>query len=280
MGVQMEMEWARVDRDGVQVRVRIHSSPAFSLSLRFGAAAHTVEAVTYCPPALVPPSCGFALALVLVPPPPSSSSPPAFPLPPLRGTGRAGFELQRHPYVLAHSQRWRSAGAGTGVARAHPPLPIALPPRTHLSSLNAYAYTRVIGAGGRCGLGCLHVHMERTTLLYSHSHGSSCDQGKVSVHMRTSVAAPSYVDAEGALRRSGYHFVFGCALARRGGGDGELARVCCECAVIVPSPSLALALLGLSVSFSSNSDRSLCSAPSHACPAHPHTHGHRAQRDK
>jgi hypothetical protein len=41
-----------------------------------------------------------------------------------------------------------------------------------------------------------------------------------------------------ALRGSGYTFGFGCALVHRGGGDGELARVRCECAYILPSPPL------------------------------------------
>ncbi|KAJ7817209.1 hypothetical protein B0H13DRAFT_2458441, partial [Mycena leptocephala] len=136
----------RLDGDGGQVRVRIHPSPTLSLTLRFGVAVHTVEAVTYCHPlSHRPPSA----SLLLSPPSPSPCSlipTLAFPSLPLCGTGRAGFELQRYPYVLAHSQRWRSAGVGTGAARAHPPLPIVLPPHTHLSSLDAYAYARVVEA--------------------------------------------------------------------------------------------------------------------------------------
>ncbi|KAJ7854224.1 hypothetical protein B0H13DRAFT_2579087 [Mycena leptocephala] len=173
------------DEDGLGARPWRRSA----VSLRFGAAAHAVEAVTYCPPALIPPSFVFALALALVPAFAHTlalplSLVPVMPASTWRGMGRADLKLRWYTYALAHSQRWRSAsaGAGAGVARAHPSPhrpPPHPPPRVRPAQ---YAYVLRLGRG--------HAEGEREPSA------------------RT-------------LRGSGYTFVFGCALARRGGGDGD-----------------------------------------------------------
>ncbi|KAJ7870705.1 hypothetical protein B0H13DRAFT_1896058 [Mycena leptocephala] len=134
-------------------------------------------------------------------PPPYSSPPSRSPSPLLCGTGRAGFELERYPCVLAHSQQWRSTGAGTGVARAHPPLPIVLPPRTHLSSLDAYAYARVVEAERRV----YHILIVLALAL---------------------VIELSKRGVRRTLRGSGYHFGLDphSRVAGGGAGDGEFER--------------------------------------------------------
>ncbi|KAJ7853002.1 hypothetical protein B0H13DRAFT_2359233 [Mycena leptocephala] len=116
MGTQMEMEWARVDRDGVQVRVCMYPSLTLRRILWFGI-------LSFCPPA-------FAFArsrprsrlrphprphLLLVPA-------LAFPSPPLCDTARTGSKLHQCAYALAPSRRWRSAGA----VRAPPSLTFLL----------------------------------------------------------------------------------------------------------------------------------------------------------
>jgi hypothetical protein len=73
----------------------------------------------------------------------------------------------------------------------------------------------------------------------SHSHGSSCDRSGVSVRIAAGVAFFFLRGYRGrTLRRFGYTFVFGCALARRGGGDGEFVWVRCGHAHILPAPPL------------------------------------------
>ncbi|KAJ7874110.1 hypothetical protein B0H13DRAFT_2551831 [Mycena leptocephala] len=148
------------DEDGLGA----HRWRRSAVSLRFGAAAHAVEAVTYCLPALIPPSFVFALALALVPAfacilAPTLSLVSVMPASTWCGVGRAAAVLR---------------------VRAHP-LPQRPPPhhpsRAHLSSLDAYGYARA-------------VELER-----------GAGSGWVSVCMRTGVAASSYADTEGERER-------------------------------------------------------------------------------
>ncbi|KAJ7816995.1 hypothetical protein B0H13DRAFT_2459180 [Mycena leptocephala] len=125
------------------LRVHIHPSPALRLSLRFGAAAHAVKAVTYCPPALIPPSFVFALALALVPAfacilAPTLSLVSVMPASTWCGVGRAAAVLRVRAHPLPHRP------------------PPHHPSRAHLSSLDAYGYARAVELERGAGSG-VHV---------------------------------------------------------------------------------------------------------------------------
>ncbi|KAJ7819154.1 hypothetical protein B0H13DRAFT_2453583 [Mycena leptocephala] len=133
------------DEDGLGARRWRRSA----VSLRFGAAAHAAEAVTYCPPALIPPSFVFALALALVPAfacilAPTLSLVSVMPASTWCGVGRAAVVLRVRAHPLPHRP------------------PPHHPSRAHLSSLDAYGYARAVELDRGAGSG---VHVYASTFV-------------------------------------------------------------------------------------------------------------------
>jgi hypothetical protein len=190
----------RLDGDGgVWLRVCVHSSLTLRLGLRLGT-------LSFCPPTFA-----FALALALVPAfartlAPTLSLVPVMPASTWYGMGRASLELWWYAHAPAHSQRWKSAGAGTGAARAHPPLPIALPPRTHLSSLDAYANARVVELGRGADSGVYEGVWSAPCTRPRARAGCPCIRAGVPIFFLHGYGGRT-------LHGSGYTFAFGCALA-------------------------------------------------------------------
>ncbi|KAJ7840634.1 hypothetical protein B0H13DRAFT_1910651 [Mycena leptocephala] len=182
----------RLDEDREARRQRWECRWRWRWPLRFGT-------LSFCPPAFA-----FALALALVPTFAHTLAPHLAPRPRDADVNLVRCGTRR----LQAAPRWRSAGAGTGAARAHPPLPIALPPHGR-SAQYAYALRRVGGHG--CGR--VHGRMERTMHASSHSRRSSCYRG----------VAVFYVDTEGAGSADlGILLCLDAHSRAAGGGNGEM----------------------------------------------------------
>ncbi|KAJ7828606.1 hypothetical protein B0H13DRAFT_2373113 [Mycena leptocephala] len=195
----------RVDGDGVQAVVLPQPPPSSSLS-------HS------SPPSPTPS------------PPPCLSS-PVMPASTRCGMGRAGLELRpvrARTHALAEMEK-------RGCLCEHIPfltiaLRIALLVRGWRSMHTCYAWDADVGAGVHtCAYGASALVLAVARVIERLS-----DQGGGSVRIAAGVAYFFLCGYRGCAFRGS--FVFGCALPRRGDGDGELARVRCECAYILLSP--------------------------------------------
>jgi hypothetical protein len=236
----------------------------------------TVEAVTYCSPALVPPCFAFALALPVL-----ALLPRLHPRVPLRpccvvrdaqASSRAG--TRTHP----HTRRDGKARVRVQVpVRANPALAIALPPRARPAQ---YAYvlrrTLISRRACTCAYGAHHILVLALLLVIERSR-----RDVRAYSPRRRILLPTRIWRAHAPRI----WVYFCVWMRTHaslevGMEREKARGCVVGArIFCPLPPLQ----SISLSFSSNSIRSLFSAPFDVCPAshpHPHTHGHPAQRNK
>ncbi|KAJ7904117.1 hypothetical protein B0H13DRAFT_2663489 [Mycena leptocephala] len=112
----------------------------------------------------------------------------------LGGTRPAGLELRRYAYAPAHSQRWRSAGAGTGAGAVRgPPFPHR---RLHNPLLLC----------SRCSAYALRKDVDIEAGVYACAYGayppSSSHSRSSSSDLPLASSSFFYVDAEGVLRRS------------------------------------------------------------------------------
>ncbi|KAJ7823916.1 hypothetical protein B0H13DRAFT_2444817, partial [Mycena leptocephala] len=237
MGTQMEMEWARVDRDGVQVRVCMYPSLTLRLSLRLGT-------LSFCPPTFA-----FALALALVPTFAHTLAPPLLLV------------------LVMPASAWREMkkrGCPCEQLLCLTVVLIILLLRSRRSMHMRYAEDVKIETGTRVGA-CVR-------LCVPLSRSSSYPSG-VFVRIRPALPSFSYADTD-AARSAGLGILLAVDAHSHvdDGADEELVWVHCGCAYILPAPSLAPPLFSLAnflFSFSLNSVGSLCSARfdvRHVCP--------------